>query len=152
MFTKEQASAIRKEFWTKLGQYLGPMPSASGEKVNWINYRTGVKAIQFKMDADAKSAIVYIRISSKEREQDQRLFSMFQNFKEQMTLEDEWLWEEEFTDEYGKTFSRISCLLKPANIFQKEQWPAMISFFKKHMIALDRFWEEHKDFFEMHAE
>jgi hypothetical protein len=48
------------------------------------------------------------------------------------------------TDEYGKIVSRISKNIDGVSIFNKDDWPAMISFFKPHIIALDEFWSDAK--------
>jgi hypothetical protein len=37
---------------------MKPVPSASGQPVNWINYKTGIRNIHFKMDADNTSAVI----------------------------------------------------------------------------------------------
>ena len=50
MFSRQEASQLRKEFWTAFGTYMKPVPSAEGEKVNWLNYKTGEKDVFFKMD------------------------------------------------------------------------------------------------------
>ena len=55
MFSKQHASQLRKEFWTVFGQYMSPINSYEGEKINWINYKTGVKGLQFKMHADLQN-------------------------------------------------------------------------------------------------
>jgi len=130
---------------------MSPVPSAEGRKINWINYRTGVKSVQFKMDADSKSASVMLRISTGDREHDLNLYRIFQNLAEELDPNSEWNWEEEITDEYGKTFSQVSHVLKPANIFQKDQWPSMIGFLKQNMLHLDLFWLNNKDFIEIHG-
>ena len=58
MYSKKEISLTRQEFWTAFGQYMAPIPSAGGEKINWINYKTGVKHIYFKMEADQKFASI----------------------------------------------------------------------------------------------
>jgi hypothetical protein len=50
MFSKQETAQLRKEFWTVFGQYMSPILSAAGEKISWINYKTGVKGVQFKME------------------------------------------------------------------------------------------------------
>ena len=47
MYTKQEAAQLRKEFWTAFGQYMKPVPTEDGEKVNWINYKTGGQAHSF---------------------------------------------------------------------------------------------------------
>ena len=48
--------------------------SASGEEVNWINYKTGIKELYFKTDVDNKSARIAIEISLKDREMQELMF------------------------------------------------------------------------------
>ena len=55
MYSKEESARLRQQFWISFGQYMKPVPSASGSTVNWTNYKTGVKNIFFKMDVDKKT-------------------------------------------------------------------------------------------------
>ena len=45
-------------------------------------------------------------------------------------------------------FSRVYMELSPANLFNREDWPALISFFKPRLIALDAFWTDAQYAFE----
>ena len=63
MYSKEEAAQLKQTFWTALGQYMAPIASADGEKVTWLNYKTGEKGIQFKMAADNKKAAIAIELS-----------------------------------------------------------------------------------------
>ena len=54
MYSKHEASQLRQEFWTPFGRYMQPVLSSEGERVNWINYKTGAKHIYFRMDAGTK--------------------------------------------------------------------------------------------------
>ena len=150
MYSKDQASKLKQEFWTAFGQYMGPVLSADGLRVNWINYRTGVKHIYFKMQADSKMATISIDIKHPDKELQNLFFDQFIAYKTllQNTLSEEWQWDLHTTDEYGKCISRIYKQLAPANIFQKEDWPGLISFFKPRIIALDEFWSSAKYAFE----
>jgi hypothetical protein len=64
-------------------------------------------------------------------------------------LNEEWQWQRSVYDEDGKIFSRIYTEIKNVNIFNKNDWPQLISFFKKNIIALDEFWNDVKVIFEM---
>jgi hypothetical protein len=59
-------------------------------------------------------------------------------------LQEEWQWDLHTTDEYGKTISRIYKQLDSVSIFNRNDWPALISFFKPRIIALDEFWSDAK--------
>jgi len=63
MYTAEQISKLKSQFWTSFGQYMKPVPSASGGPVNWINYKTGIRNIHFKMEADTTKAVIAIEIA-----------------------------------------------------------------------------------------
>ncbi|MCW3116154.1 MAG: hypothetical protein JWM28_236, partial [Chitinophagaceae bacterium] len=62
MYSKQDASAVRKNFWTRFGQYMNPLPGADGQPVNWLNYKTGIKYLYFRMDAGHKQAAIAIEI------------------------------------------------------------------------------------------
>ncbi|MGN6618356.1 MAG: DUF4268 domain-containing protein, partial [Ilyomonas sp.] len=54
MYSKQEASQLRQEFWTVFGQYMLPVLSSEGMKISWTNYKTGEKNIYFRMNADNK--------------------------------------------------------------------------------------------------
>ena len=152
MFSRQEASALKEKFWTSFGQYLLPVPSASGTKVNWINYKTGVKHIRFVMDADREHAFVQIEITHPDAELRNRFYQLFETLKTELEAETqvEWKWNQSVEKE-GNKISTISILLEDVNILNVEDWPAIISFFKPLITGLDRFWYNQRDIFEMLA-
>jgi hypothetical protein len=149
MYGKQEASLMRKEFWTSLGLYMRPLAGADGEQVNWLNYKTGVKHLYFRMDADKKAASIGIELKQVDdelrKDYYERLLQMKTMLEEEMG--EEWVWEEDSFDEDGRAFSRIGISIDGVNVFNKADWPAMISFLKPRMLALDRFWWQIKDIF-----
>ena len=150
MYTKQQASELRQAFWTAFGQYMSPVLSAEGEKVNWINYKTGIKHLFFKMNADKKHAEINIEITHPDIEMQQLYFEHFIQLKKlfQNSMGEEWTWQLHTTNEFGKTISKIFTTLENVSIFKKEDWPKLITFYKQRMIALDEFWSSAKYGFE----
>ncbi len=142
MYSKQEASQLRQEFWTTFGQYMRPVLSAEGEKTNWINYKTGEKDIAFKMQADNKKAIIAIELTQKDKEIQQLYFEQFLQFKSLLNnaMQEEWNWQLHAHDESGRPVSRIYKEKTGVSIFQKQDWPELISFFKPRIIALDEFW------------
>ena len=55
---------LTKQFWTTFGQYIAPVFSAEGEKINWINYKTAVKFIRFRLQANNNVASIAIELSN----------------------------------------------------------------------------------------
>jgi hypothetical protein len=150
MYTKEQASQLRQAFWTAFGQYMAPLPSAEGLKVNWSNYKTGIKHVYFRMYADNKQAWISIEITHPDKDIQELFFEQFAELQHLLhsCLEEEWEWALHTTDEYGKLISRIYKEIHPVNVFDQNDWPQLISFFKPRILALDAFWTDAKYSFE----
>lgn len=150
MYSKQEASQLRQEFWTVFGQYMAPLPSAEGEKINWVNYKTGEKNLHFRMSADNKKAAIAIEITHKDRDIRQLYLEQFMQLKHifRETIKEDWIWQPEATDEQGKEISSIYTELQGVSVFRKEDWPAIISYLKARMIALDEFWSNVKYSFE----
>jgi hypothetical protein len=150
MYSKQEASLIRKDFWTSLGLYMRPLRGAAGEPVNWLNYKTGIKHIYFRMDANNKMASIAIELSHPDNELRQHYFEQLQLLRSILIQEtgEDWEWEPNSYDEDGKLFSRIGTHMPGINIFNKADWPAIISFLKPRMVALDAFWYQVKDIVE----
>ena len=150
MFTKQEASQLKQQFWTSFGQYMAPVPSADGLKINWVNYKTGVKDLHFKMEAGKNAAIISIVLSQADIERQEFFFNQFIQIKHLLhdALNEEWQWALHIPDESNKITSSIYKTLNGVNVFKKEDWPAIISFFKPRIIALDAFWSEVKFSFE----
>lgn len=150
MFTREQSSRIRQEFWTVFGKYMSPIFSAEGLKINWINYHTSIKDVYFRMDAGPKSATISISLEHNDAGIRALYFEQFEEFRNILrdTLEEEWHWQQDVSAE-GKVISRIYRELPGVSVFNKDHWPELISFFKPRIIALDSFWENAKYTFQI---
>ena len=151
MYSKEQASKLKEAFWTTFGQYISPQLSAEGQKINWINYKTGIKHLHFKMYADQRSAYIAIELSNPDLQIQELFFEQFISFKNILKsyLNEDWEWQLHTTDENFKTVSRIYRPLNDVSIFKQEDWPKLISFFKPRMIALDEFWNDAQHSFDL---
>lgn len=149
MFTREEVSRTRQEFWTTFGKYMNPVPSAEGQKINWINYRTGVKHVYFRMETLEDRAAIYISIEHSDPGIRELFFEQFIELKEVLraALEEDWEWQKDV--QVGtKSISRIYKDLPAKNVANRDDWPELISFFKERMIKLDAFWENAKLGFE----
>lgn len=131
------------------GKYLKPIPGATGESTNWVNYKTGVKNIFFRTNADNRSASIAIELTHKDHITRQVYFEQFDAFKSLLhaAVGEEWLWESQ-TLRDGHAISSIGITLHDVSIFDKNDWPKIISFLKPRLIALDEFWADVKLVFE----
>ncbi|MBD2767106.1 DUF4268 domain-containing protein [Hymenobacter sp. BT664] len=150
MYSKAEVTQLRQAFWTAFGQYMAPVPSAEGQTTNWINYKTGIRHVYFRMQADNRSATIGIELRHPDVGIRELFFEQFLEVKTLLheALGEEWTWETQTTDEQGQPFSRIYTRLSPVNLFNQADWPALISFFKPRIRALDAFWTDAQYTFE----
>lgn len=150
MYTKAEASRIRTEFWIKFGQYMKPVPNVQGFRVNWPNYKTGVKNIYFRMKAEQDFASIGIEIAHKDEELQELFFEQFVQLRKLLvnSLGEEWEWKLHVENEFGQRISRIEKILPKVNVMNEEDWPKIISFLKPRIIGLDEFWDNAKPGFE----
>ena len=150
MYSKAEVTQLRQAFWTAFGQYMAPVPSAEGDTTNWINYKTGIKHLYFRMQADNRRATIAIELNHPDAGIRELFFEQFVELKALLheALGEEWTWEANAVDAQGLPYSRIYKELSPVNLFSRDDWPALISFFKPRIIALDAFWADAQYTFE----
>ena len=148
MYGKDEAKKLKKEFWTAFGMVMKPHLSAEGFKINWVNYKTGVKDIWFKTQADNKTVSISINLNHKDEGIRSLYWEQFEEFKLlfHSTMEEEWSWKKSIYDGFGIEYSTIG-LSTNGNIFDKNQWQDMFAFLKPRLIKLDEFWSDAKDVF-----
>jgi hypothetical protein len=146
MYSKEEVAVLRKDFWTSLGLFMKPILSSEYEKINWVNYNTGVKGISFKLVANQKEAYLIIEIKTKDVEIKNLLFDQFLEFKGMFEVEvgDDWEWSKENFNEFDQERALIKSPVVSTNIYNKMGWDVPFNFFKKNLIAFDVFWENPK--------
>lgn len=142
MYSKEETRRLREQFWTSFGQYMSVVPPAGEERVNWVNYKTGIKHLFFRMDVTNKQAIISIDITCPDPSIRELIYAQFVELQAVFndTVGDDWIWDEQYYDHHGKSISRIYQTLDNVSVFRPADWPSLISFFKPRMIALDDFW------------
>jgi hypothetical protein len=150
LYNKAETSKIRSEFWIAFGQYMKPIPNAEGWRINWPNYKTGVRNIYFRMKAERDFASIGIELGHHDEELQELYFDQFAQFKKMLEarLGEEWDWKLHQENEFGQLVSRIEKILPAVNVMNEADWPEIISFLKPRIIALDEFWSNVKPGFE----
>lgn len=151
MYSKEEASQIRKKFWISFGQYMKLQPTASGFPVNWVNYKTGIKGLNFKTDAANRDALIRIEMNSPDIDIQHLMFEQFEEFKPlfEATAGDDWHWLKDVFDEHGRSVCRIEKSIGNISIFNEPDWAKIINFLKEGLIGLDEFWEDARHAFDI---
>ncbi|ANQ50777.1 DUF4268 domain-containing protein [Flammeovirga sp. MY04] len=149
MFSREEHSRLRAAFWTQFGQLMKPFKSEEGKRINWTNYKTGVKSVFFKMEADKKKCGVGIYLTHKDPDIQQLIFEQFEEMKSYLhsVLEEEWEWELHTKNEMRQTISRIYIEKEGVNMFKPEDQADIYEFLKPRMLKLDEFWRDTKEIF-----
>lgn len=144
MFSKDEAKELTKLFWTSFGKYMGKHQSYYGKHIKWVNYKTGVNDVYFRLRADNKRAEIAVEIQQKDEGIRKLYYEQFLELKRVFTdLVGEWVWEEDIYNESGIQISKIHLPYdKKVNIYIKDTWLDCFHFFEDNIIKLDEFWSE----------
>lgn len=149
MYSKDEEKQLKIEFWGTLNEQLELERGLHANKVNWMNFNTKIKQLFFRMEADREVASLCIDLQFLDDGIRAIYYEQFTEFQKILNerLEGEMNWQEHFAHSNGKTISRISVNLKGADLYKKEDWPAMHAFLKSNFINLENFWAEFSEVF-----
>lgn len=148
MWSKEETKNRKVMFFTNFGIYMKKYIPEYGKKIRWVNYRTGVHSIQFKIEADKTSSRVCIDIINKDDGVREIFFEQFEEFKTLLSNSmDKLDWVKEYRIESGFYITRIFTELKGPSINQESEWGDIYRFFEKNLVALHEFWDISQDVF-----
>ncbi|MCF6168929.1 DUF4268 domain-containing protein [Lutibacter sp.] len=140
MFSKEEASQLRKEFWISFGKSFPR---------KWILYNTKIKDFSFKFAANQKQAMVCLDIESQDTIKNQLLFEQLLALRSILieTYLPDVLFDENYTLENGKTIYRIYVIHpQKFNIHNKDTWQQAYEFFNETMHQFELFYHNFEDF------
>jgi hypothetical protein len=140
MFSKEEASKLRKEFWISFGKSFPR---------KWLLYNTKIKGFSFKFVADRKNALVCLDIEHPDEIANELLYDQMLSLKS--ILENEYLseviFEENYELESGKIIRRISVSLdEKFSIYNKNTWQNAFTFFVEKMDKFELFFYEYEEY------
>lgn len=147
MFSKEEQKSLNAAFWTRFKEQAGVNKSASGKRVNWVNYPTHLKQLYVRLHADTEIARLSIDVQAKD--EGIRLLIWEQMTELRKVLENEMitpgLWEETAENSAGQTISRISWTLEGVNMYNKEDQQKIFDFLIPLLIGFDRFYSTYDE-------
>lgn len=111
--------------------------------MNWINYHTRVKDVYFRMHADNKLASIAISIEHNDAAMRDLYFDQMLELQTLFheAVDEKWEWHRSTTGPNGRVVASVSKAISGVSVFNRDDWPDLISFFKPRIIALDTFWE-----------
>lgn len=139
MFSKEEASQLRKLFWTSFGKSFPR---------KWLLYNTKIKGFAFKFVADRKKAMVCLDFEHPEDIANELLFDQLISLKRLLEAEiPEVIFDDNYLLESGKIIRRIYVPFdKKFSIYNKNTWRDCFEFFVETMSEFEFFFYEYEDF------
>ncbi len=149
MYNKNTIKKTKTEFYTSFGRFMAKHRSLQGNKVNWINYNSGVRHLYIRLEANQKSAIFSIDLQHKDEDIRELFYEQFLALKTvfHQTMGNELIWIENHKNETENELSRIYIELNNINIYDKSTWKKAFKFFEEYLLKFDEFWAEFKDLF-----
>lgn len=148
MYTKEEKKAIKTEFWTSFGVYMRKYTSQYG-KVHWVNYKTKIKDLYFRLEFTEQEAYFAIDFQHKDDGIRELFYEQLTELKVVLeeAIGEPLEWTELCFNEFNQPISRISISLTGVNLYNKGDWQKVFLFFEKRMVGLHQFWIDFKEIF-----
>ena len=139
MFSKEESTSLRKEFWTCFGKSFPR---------KWVLYNTKIKGLSFKFVANRKNAMICLDIENPDKMANKILFEKILSL--QTILKEDYLSEVIFDDSYRleneKIIHRVYINHKDKfSIYNKNTWSSCYNFYVEVMPKFELFFLEYKD-------
>ena len=149
MFSKEVAKQMREEFWEEFRGLYGPRRKRQDLPADWILDRTGVRALNLKFHVDNRVAQVGIDLETNNMDKRLELYEKLESVKKilEAAMGEAMNWELDYLRENGKSVSRIYLQLDGIDIYDRSTWPAAHEFMYSHMMKLEGFYREYRDYF-----
>jgi Domain of unknown function (DUF4268) len=139
MFGKEEALALKKEFWVNF---------AKAYPRKWLTYHTKIKDFAFKFSAEGKMIQVVLEIGHKDEVLRQIYYEKVESLE--AILRDEFLpdviFDRHHLLENGKTVSKIWVEHRGLSLMNKNHWDEIYAYFYQHMADFEHFYYEYQDY------
>lgn len=148
MFSRDEAKALNERFYTLFGIYMRRHePQAEGAR-QWLNYRTGVKNIFFRVEATGKEATASIDLQHPDEGVRQLFFEQFQVFQKALEAHTgPLIWTRDYSLTNGRTIDRIYQQQVGVSLFREDDWHHIFPFFEKYLLGFDAFWADFREAF-----
>jgi hypothetical protein len=138
MFSKEEATLLRKEFWISFGKSFPR---------KWLLYNTEIKGLSFKFVANRKNAAVCLDIENPDELVNLLYYDQMLSLRVLLeTVIPEIIFDNEYELESGKTIQRIYVPFEGKfSIYNKNTWRDCFEFFVETMPKFEEFYDEYQD-------
>lgn len=138
MFSKVEATVLKKEFWTVFGKSFPR---------KWLLYDTKIKDFSFKFFADNKSAAVFWDLEMTDEALREAYWEKLESLSDIIQeAVPEAVFAPQTVLENGKIIHRIKVEKSGVSIFNKATWRDIFEFFVEKMTALETVFYEYEDY------
>jgi len=148
MFSKEEAKALREEFWDTFKGMSARRRNRQNLPGSWLLTQTGIKALNLKFHVDREVAQVGIDLETRNMDKRIELYEKLETLKKVLeeTMGSPLNWELEYIRENGKSISRIYLQAEGVDIYNRETWALAHQFMYDNMMKLESFYKEYGDY------
>ena len=119
MYSKAEASQIRRQFWVKFDEYSRPYLGKNGK---WMTYNTGIKDLVLKFDINRSYARVMLAVECKNEDIRFDVFCKLHECELVLNnyLGEGWVWDEMLVLENGKPVCALYKQIDNVDIYRME--------------------------------
>lgn len=149
MYGKEEAKELKKEFWTSFGIYMKKYNHVYGRKLNWVNYKTKIRDVYFRLNVDKSKATFSIELQHKDEGIRDLFFDQFEELKAALNdqFKNELIWERRSLNDFNISIAKIGCMYGGVNVFDKNTWKNAFQFLEQNIVDAHEFWEDFNEIF-----
>lgn len=143
MLSKEEAKALRVDFWNGFKRYCGR------HRINrrWVLTGVKIKGVQLKFFADNHKVLVLFQIDHKNSLRRYEVYECFLSYRKLMAADcgEDLKWEEDYEGIGDRVVSAIYFELPGVSILRTEDWERIYAFFAEKMVLLEEAYWEYRD-------
>ena len=149
MLKKEELRQLRLDFWDDFEVFTRKKRTANNRKMNWAQYKSGIKDIYFRLDFDTKEAFLAIDLQMRDSGVRELVWDQFMETENLLKTHvgPELEFHPNFALDEGFEIHRMKWTLTDVNIANKKDYPKVVQFLSDKIQGLDRFWFEFSDLF-----
>jgi hypothetical protein len=147
MLSKEELKIYKTTFWEEFKTYMFKHKSASGRKMNWLQYRTDLKDVYVRLETNKNSVSFCFDMQFKDPSIREIVWEQMGELKKVLSDEmgETGIWEEHFWNSTINDFCRIYWEKSDLNYLKLDDRKEIFSFFEDKLICFDRFYDTYKD-------
>lgn len=147
MLSKEEFKNYKITFWNEFKAHMSKHRGNSGRRMNWLQYRTDLSDIYFRLETDKNAIRVCFDIQYKDEDIRSIIWEQMGELKQVLINEmgEEGIWNEHHFNSFLPDFCRIYWEKEGLNYLRENDRQAIFDFFEDKLVRFDRFYDTYKD-------